>query len=64
MRVSVDPDRCEGHALCVLSAPELFDLDDVTLRSAPLMVDVPPALADLARSAEGGCPEGAITVTP
>lgn len=64
MRVSVDPDRCEGHALCVLSAPQLFDLDEVTLRAATLVADVPPALADFARGAEGGCPERAITVTP
>ena len=28
MRVVVDPDRCEGNAICVGIAPELFQLDD------------------------------------
>ena len=28
MRVEVDHDRCEGNAVCVGIAPDLFDLDD------------------------------------
>jgi ferredoxin len=28
MRVEVDRDRCEGNAVCVGIAPDLFDLDD------------------------------------
>jgi ferredoxin len=28
MRVVVDRDRCEGNAICVKIAPELFTLDD------------------------------------
>ena len=28
MRVEVDRQRCESNGLCVLSAPEVFDLDD------------------------------------
>ena len=28
MRVEVDRDRCEGNAVCVGIAPELFELDD------------------------------------
>ena len=28
MRVHVDRDRCEGNAVCVGIAPDLFDLDD------------------------------------
>ncbi|MFF5163994.1 ferredoxin [Micrococcus luteus] len=28
VRVEVDRQRCESNGLCVLSAPEVFDLDD------------------------------------
>ncbi|MBU3751438.1 MAG: ferredoxin, partial [Mycobacterium sp.] len=28
MRVVVDRDRCEGNAICVGIAPELFELDE------------------------------------
>ena len=28
MKVVVDRDRCEGNAVCVGIAPDLFDLDD------------------------------------
>lgn len=28
MLVTVDFDRCEGHGLCTLSAPEVFSIDD------------------------------------
>ena len=28
MRVKVDHDRCEGNAVCLGIAPDIFDLDD------------------------------------
>ncbi|WP_372347934.1 ferredoxin [Streptomyces sp. KL116D] len=28
MQVHVDTSRCQGHALCAMTAPELFDLND------------------------------------
>ncbi len=28
MRVKVDRDRCEGNAVCLGIAPDIFDLDD------------------------------------
>ena len=34
MRVEVDRDRCEGNAICVGIAPDLFDLDDETATRA------------------------------
>jgi ferredoxin len=24
----IDPDRCQGHAICYLLAPDLFEVDD------------------------------------
>ena len=28
MRVTVNTDRCQGHARCLALAPDIFDLDD------------------------------------
>ena len=41
MRVEVDRDRCEGNAICVGIAPDLFELDDDDY--AVMKVDVIPA---------------------
>jgi ferredoxin len=61
MRVSVDADRCEGHARCWGICPEVFDLDDdghAVVRRA----DVPPGLDDRVRDAARNCPERAIVL--
>jgi ferredoxin len=63
MRVHVDADRCQGHTLCNMVAPELFKLaeDD---GHAYVDGDVVPArLEEAARRAVQGCPEQAITVS-
>ena len=60
MRVFVDLDRCEGHGMCVLAAPEAFDLDDEGLLdydSAP-PEELRAAVQDAART----CPVAAITL--
>ena len=61
MQVSVDPDRCEGHARCWGICPEVFDLDDEG--HATVMVDVVPTeLEDKVKNAAANCPERAITL--
>lgn len=62
MRATVDRGRCQGHALCVLNAPDLFDLDDVESHAYVLADAVPDGLAELAHSAAQSCPEQAIAV--
>ncbi len=62
MRVSVDPERCQGHARCMLGAPRIFDLDDETGQSVVLLDELPGDLEAAARSAADECPEGAISV--
>ncbi|MGZ4695499.1 MAG: ferredoxin [Acidimicrobiales bacterium] len=62
MRVSVDPDKCQGHNRCYALAPELFDVDDLGYATAKGDGTVPPELADRARLAAANCPELAITV--
>ena len=59
MRVEVDHDRCEGNAVCLGIAPDLFDLDDDDY--AVLKVDVIPADQEgLAQQAVNECPRAAL----
>ena len=62
MKAIVDTDRCEGNAMCVTTAPELFELDDDDDRSRVLLDEVPPALEAGARRAAELCPRMAITL--
>lgn len=62
MRVSVDEDRCQGHARCWAICPEVFDLDDEG-HAVVVQPDVPAELEARAREAADNCPERAITVS-
>ena len=59
MRVTVDADRCEGHARCWAVCPEVFDLDDEG-HPVVLVDEVPPEIEGKARDAVRNCPERAI----
>ncbi|MEO3787550.1 ferredoxin [Actinocorallia sp. B10E7] len=63
MRISVDPDRCQGHAQCLSAAPELFGFDDEAEHALPLQEKVPAGQEPVARRAAAACPERAITLT-
>jgi ferredoxin len=59
MRVEVDHDRCEGNAVCVGIAPDIFDLDDDDY--AVVKVDpVPTDQEALAEQAIAECPRAAL----
>lgn len=59
MRVEVDRDRCEGNAVCVGIAPDLFDLDDEDY--AVMKVDhIPSDREDVAEQAVAECPRAAL----
>ena len=62
MQVWVDSDRCQGHGLCNMVAPDLFELNDEDGRSVPVTGEVDEALRDLLIRAAGNCPEQAIVV--
>jgi ferredoxin len=62
MRVTVDADRCEGHARCWDICPEVFDLDDEG-HAVVIVDEVPAYLEGKARDAVRNCPERAIEVT-
>jgi ferredoxin len=62
MRITVDPDKCQGHNRCYALAPELFDVDDLGYATAKGDGTVPDRLEDKARLAAANCPEFAITL--
>lgn len=60
MRVEVDRDRCEGNAVCVRIAPDVFDLDDDDY--AVVTLDPVPAEREtLAEQAIAECPRAALS---
>jgi len=60
MRVKIDPDVCQGHAMCSLACPELFLLSNEDGHAYVLDENVPPEFEDAAEQAVRSCPEGAI----
>jgi ferredoxin len=61
VKVSIDLDRCCGHARCYAIDSEIFQLDEsgYALRSD---IDVPPSAEEKARLAVTSCPERAISL--
>jgi len=62
MKVSVDPERCQGHARCWEICPDVFSLDEEG-HADVVDAEVPPALEDHVRRAVRNCPERAIALT-
>jgi ferredoxin len=62
VKVSVDADRCRGHGLCTILAPDVFTLTDsgYTVVSNP---EVPTEREQDVREAAHACPERAITIS-
>jgi ferredoxin len=63
MKIRVDPEKCQGHALCALVAPHLFALDEIDGHSSALVDEVPASQQADARAAAGSCPEQAIILS-
>ncbi len=61
MRISVDRDKCTGHAMCQAAAPDVYLLDELGFNITPAG-EVPVELADQAVRGALSCPESAITV--
>ena len=63
MRVSVDLDVCQGHGVCHMSAPDVFELDETDGHAIVQVDPVPAELEDQAQLAADSCPERAIAVS-
>ena len=61
MKVTVDPDRCQGHARCWEICPEVFSLNEEGHAEVPVP-EVPAGLEAQVEKAVANCPERAITV--
>lgn len=64
MKVMVDESTCQGHGLCMLTAPDLFDFDETGSKSVVQVEggDVPAEEHERARAAVTSCPEAAISL--
>ncbi|MGN2639905.1 ferredoxin [Nocardia takedensis] len=62
MKVHVDQQRCQGHTLCAMIAPESFALSDIDGHSTPVADSVPADARDRVREAAHSCPERAISI--
>ena len=63
MKVRVDSDRCQGHTLCSMIAPESFELSELDGSSSAVNEVVPEDQQDKVREAAQSCPEQAIILT-
>ncbi|MEY8014599.1 ferredoxin [Mycobacterium servetii] len=63
MKVWVDPERCQGHTLCSMIAPESFRLSDIDGSSSAIDEVVPADRQAKVREAAQSCPEQAIIIT-
>lgn len=61
-RLSIDHDRCQGHARCVALAPVLFGVDESGSGQVCSDAPIPDDLLDKAHLALSNCPEGAIII--
>lgn len=61
MKVTIDHTLCEGHAKCMDTVPEVFEVRDDD-RSYRLLEVVPAALEEKVLRAAQVCPRAAITV--
>ncbi|KAA0099170.1 ferredoxin [Mycolicibacterium sp. P1-5] len=62
MKVRVDQERCQGHTLCAMIAPDMFELSDIDGSSSPVTEEVPADQIELVREAAHSCPEQAILI--
>lgn len=64
MKVHVDPERCQGHTLCAMIAPQVFQLDEIDGHSTAIIDgEIPADLQEKAREAVRSCPEQAISLS-
>ena len=62
MKVHVDPQRCQGHTLCAMIAPDMFTLSDLDGTSSAVCDAVRPDQEELVQEAARSCPEQAIVI--
>ena len=61
MRIVVDNERCQGHAMCFNAAEGLYELDELGFSSSDQR-EVPSGMEHEARRGAEACPERAIAL--
>ncbi len=61
MKVVVDYDKCQSNALCMMAAPEVFEVRDDGFLYV-LQEEPPEDLRGKVEAAARDCPTGAITI--
>lgn len=62
MKVHVDAQRCQGHTLCAMIAPDVFGLSELDGTSSAVCDVVPSDQEERAQEAARSCPEQAIVI--
>jgi len=62
VKVWVDSERCQGHTLCSMIAPDSFELSDIDGTASAVNEVVPADQQDAVREAVHSCPEQAISI--
>jgi sterol 14-demethylase len=62
LRVKVDADLCQGHAVCVSEAPEVFAIDPATHRVRLLQANPDESLRSKVEAAVSYCPTRALSI--
>ena len=62
MRVYVDENVCQGHTLCAMAAPEVFELRDEDGHACVTVTEFTPEVMQAAKRAALTCPEQAIVI--
>ncbi len=62
MRVRIDSELCQGHQMCAILAPDVFDADEEGYGIVTGDGQVPTELEEDVRQAASSCPEGAVIV--
>ena len=63
MKVQVDAERCQGHTMCAMIAPDVFELSEIDGHSSVVLDEIPEHLRAKVLEAAQSCPERAITVS-
>lgn len=62
VRVRVDGNLCDGHALCAALAGDVYEVNETNGRNEMGEFEVPERLRDSARRGAAACPERAISI--
>jgi ferredoxin len=62
MRAHVDLNVCQGHGVCHMSAPQVFELDEQDGHAIVMLDPVPSDLEADAQLGADSCPERAIMI--